>query len=210
MSEAENNVLTNLPDCPIMHTSSTNIFLLQAGLVLNHQRPMVGFRGPLYETPSSASAGLVPWLTMLIQIPDLGVVVAGCQRGRAGVFKLYQIEGSTDTSAAAAAGCAAAPTYANRGLLEAGTMHDKGTTTTPTRCVFRLHHILPTLEQEETSQRPMYRGLVGIAAAPLQGVKSYGGQRSRWRLILTYSDCTLLSYELRRSDAGIEVDSLII
>ena len=199
-----------------MHTSSTNIFLLQAGLIPNHQRPMVGICTPLYEAASSFNERFVPWLTMLTQIPDLGVVVAGCQRGQAGIFTLFQLKDCTDTATATATASVSATARADaqestgRESMEAGTIHNTDTTTASTPCAFRLDHILPTLDQEEAHQRPSFRSLIGIAAAPLQGVKSYGGQRSRWRLILTYSDCTLLSYELRRSNAGVEVDSLII
>ena len=172
---------------------------------------MVGYRGRLYEAPSSFNERFVPWLTMLTQIPDLGVVVAGCQRGQAGIFTLLQLEDSAGTTTTTAAACADTQIRIDRGSMEANTTHYTDTAATASApCAFRLDHILPTRDQEDAKQRPSYRSLIGIAAAPLQGVKSFGGQRSRWRLILTYSDCTLLSYELRRSSVGIEIDSLII
>ena len=171
---------------------------------------------------------------MLIQIPDLGVVVAANQRGRAGVFTLAQLDGAatTTTTAAAAAAAAAATVDAESdteavgaGTAEAtsagadarsSSSSDKNSSkgvadlgTGSASYAFRLDHILPTLDQEVSGKRPEKESLIGIAAAPMQGVKPCGGHRNRWRLVLTYSNCTVLSYEVKRLVEG-EVEMLVL
>ena len=61
---------------------------------------------------------------------------------------------------------------------------------------FKLAHKLPLPEQELSGERPRLP-LVGIAVGPVQGSKR------RWRILLTYSDGTILSYEVcRAKDKG--------
>ena len=155
---------------------------------------------------------------MLIQIPDLGVLIAGCQRGRVGIFTLTQLDGSIgieSKSSTIAAGTGTHNTGANarpqstKRPPKHQSNESADTGEASASCAFCLEHILPTLDQEVSGHRPNSKGLIGIAAAPIQGVKPYDGHRNRWRLILTYSDCTVLSYELKRSIGG-EVEALIL
>ena len=211
----------SIPDCPILQTSSENILLLQPGFLTHHDPPTVGFHDPLYQISFNRHATC---LTMLVQIPDLGIVVAACQRGRAGIFTVTELDGSVDidaepSTAAASSGITERrPTRVNvrrsPNSKKKPSTHRRGEDATQARiastsCAFRLDHILPTLDQEIARKRPGNKGLIGIATAPIQGVRSSAGHRNRWRLILTYSNCTLLSYELSRSIEG-EVEALIL
>jgi hypothetical protein len=68
---------------------------------------------------------------------------------------------------------------------------------------YRVDWMLPTKEQEEQGDRPGFT-LMGLAVSPIQG--QLGEPRDatarKWRLMLQYSDFSLLSYELsRQSDA---------
>jgi hypothetical protein len=68
----------------------------------------------------------------------------------------------------------------------------------------RLDWVLPLASQELQGHRP-HKHLIGIATAPLQGsLKETVGKTPsrRWRLFLTYSNHTILSYELWRGEAN--------
>ncbi|KAH7364436.1 hypothetical protein BKA65DRAFT_572822 [Rhexocercosporidium sp. MPI-PUGE-AT-0058] len=72
--------------------------------------------------------------------------------------------------------------------------------------MFRHDHILPLTGHEKES-RPLVP-LLGMAVGPLQGKGKNGRvQRKIWRLILHYTDHTILSYELKRNEkqGGLEV-----
>ncbi|KAG4438132.1 hypothetical protein IFR05_006379 [Cadophora sp. M221] len=63
--------------------------------------------------------------------------------------------------------------------------------------MFRHEHVLPFTAHEK-GFRP-FLPLLGVAVGPLQGKDKHGGvQRKIWRLILHYTDHTILSYELKR------------
>jgi hypothetical protein len=69
--------------------------------------------------------------------------------------------------------------------------------------MFRVEHILPTYTHEIQGFRPSVP-LMGLAASPLQGQQM--GERKRWRLIMHYTDHSILSYELSRGgDQLLEV-----
>ena len=116
-------------------------------------------------------------LSMTHYIPDLGIVVVGNASGRAAIFTL------------------------TRKVEPAGTKRFKVTE----KCAMRLDWIVPFASQENRKERPMEL-LVGVAVAPLQGgesrdeaATSSNGSRKpsdRWRMVLTYRDHSVLSYEL--------------
>ncbi|MCJ1401430.1 hypothetical protein MMC11_004643 [Xylographa trunciseda] len=66
------------------------------------------------------------------------------------------------------------------------------------RCAFRLDWLLPFRGQELRDERP-YQPLLGIAVSPVQGS---GSRPKKWRLMMTYSDYTVLSYEIWRGEEG--------
>jgi hypothetical protein len=71
---------------------------------------------------------------------------------------------------------------------------------------FRIDWLLPTAEQEEKGERPEMM-LIGIAASPVQGMLGQWeeGKPRKWRLLLTYADHSVLSYEISsEDDEGIE------
>jgi len=63
----------------------------------------------------------------------------------------------------------------------------------------KLLTILPRAEQEEQDQRPL-QPLVGLAVSPIQGHLQGERCRRTWRILLTYRDHTVLSYEVRSKD----------
>ncbi|KAF2672512.1 hypothetical protein BT63DRAFT_453022 [Microthyrium microscopicum] len=69
---------------------------------------------------------------------------------------------------------------------------------------YRVDWILPTEEEEDQGQRPGYT-LMGLAVSPMPGSlgKEESGVVRRWRLMLTYEDYTVLSYEISRPVSGI-------
>ncbi|MCJ1286514.1 hypothetical protein MMC26_005860 [Xylographa opegraphella] len=64
------------------------------------------------------------------------------------------------------------------------------------RCAFRLDWLLPFKSQENRGERPE-AALLGIAVGPVQGS---GPEPRRWRLMLTYHDYSVLSYEIGRGE----------
>lgn len=63
---------------------------------------------------------------------------------------------------------------------------------------FKVDPYLPTAAQESGSARPEAH-LHGIAVGPMQGTEDMPDDMKRWRLMLTYQDHTVLSYEIWRS-----------
>ncbi len=61
--------------------------------------------------------------------------------------------------------------------------------------------ILPTYSQEKESWRPI-RPLLGMAVSPVPGDARTDGGGGRWRLLMTYLDGTVLSYEIMRRMPG--------
>ena len=130
-------------------------------------------------------------LSMTHQIPDLGIVIVGSAMGRVAIFTL------------------------TRRVKHAGTSKAKVTES----CAMRLDWVLPFASQEARGERPSTL-LIGVAVSPIQGREFSPEGRScgtasreqggRWRLILTYKDNSVLSYELWRgeNEAGIKLDQL--
>jgi hypothetical protein len=76
----------------------------------------------------------------------------------------------------------------------------------------RLERILPLASQERRGERP-FAPLAGIASSPLQGSEHLPAIKKRWRLMMMYTDNSVLSYEIRRSQAQsptVRLDSVMI
>jgi hypothetical protein len=134
------------------------------------EAPLVQHRDPLAHFER---------LNMSIHVPELRAVIVGCQTGRVGVFSLTRKRRTSDRA-------------------------------------FRIDWILPFKSQESLGQRPN-QPLIGLAVAPVQGreaaIDGIGGdspdgsnvgmwkaveQKRRFRIILTYYDNSVLSYEIGR------------
>lgn len=110
-------------------------------------------------------------LNMIAQIPELGVVVIGNQVGRVGILTMTRWEAQKQSG-------------------------------------YKIECILPFKAEEEKGLRPR-RLLMGMAVGPIQGQATplpegsprMGAQAPRrFRLLMTYCDHTILSYEISRPD----------
>ena len=110
-------------------------------------------------------------LNMIAQIPELGVVVIGNQVGRVGILTMTRWEAQKQSG-------------------------------------YKIECILPFSSEEAKGMRPR-RPLMGMAVGPIQGQESALPHESprmgtqpprRFRLLMTYCDHTILSYEITRPD----------
>lgn len=165
-----------LPHCAIIHTSETDIRFLQDPM----GDPTVECQQPLTQNlpPNLQWLDGFDRLNMLAQIPELGIVAVASQSGRVALLTLTRM-------------------------------------TMTNHLAFRLDLILPLRSQEEEGLRPNVP-LLGLAIGPIQGremtlagIEDEGPgsndrgeawrrvERSRrYRLMLTYYDHTVLSYEI--------------
>lgn len=179
--------------------------------------PVVGVHDPLYQviktaiTPSFYSPIFkqTDRLNLHAIIPDLGVACIATGKGRVAVFTLTQMDMYSTGSAFKRPRDFNADTK-----LQSRYVGWEGTRTI---YGFRMDYILPFTRQEQNCERPEHI-LVGIAASPIpnsgwkrhphhQPWEPHGSGSKRWRLILTWMNHTILSYEIsRRSrDQGVQV-----
>lgn len=180
VSTATRDKVSNLnwPRCPVIHTSQIDIRLLRNPM----EDPSVVLEKPLLQNlpPSLEWLDRYGRLNMLAQIPELGIVVVATQAGRVALLTLTRMAPSKSLA-------------------------------------FRLDTILPFHSQEILGRRPDLP-LLGIAVGPIQGRELMLGSRERdspdsdardeswrsvessrrYRLMLTYYDHTILSYELEQ------------
>ena len=112
-------------------------------------------------------------LNMIAQIPELGVVVIGNQVGRVGILTMTRWEAQKQSG-------------------------------------YKIECILPFSSEESKGMRPR-KPLMGMAVGPIQGhgtplpqhsPKMTPEQPRRFRLLMTYCDHTILSYEISRPEDG--------
>ena len=123
---------------------------------------------------------------MVLQVPELALVVLGNQAGRVALLTMTVMEGRRRSGKGGGG--------------------------------FRVEWLLPLKPQEEKGMRPE-SPLLGIAVGPVQGrelngdespPRAYGGKEKwraversrRYRLLMTYYDLTILSYEIWRDADG--------
>ena len=140
----------------------------------------------LYQRlPPSYYYGSCERLNLLHQIPELGVVVAGDQKGRIALLTLTAWPRSTHDS------------------------RKKPSSLDPSsRYGFKISSILPRRSEEREKLRPD-EALIGVAVGPVQGqgtntTTTYTGEvgSRRYRLLMTYTCHTVLSYEIYREFPG--------
>ena len=184
---------TSLP-FSVLQTSVNNVIFRYSAL-----RPTsVMLRHPFAQEISHSlhSLRLFDRLNMVAQVPELGLVLVASQVGRVALLTLTRMR------------C-------------------------PKTFAFRLDCILPSVEQEARRERPMVP-LLGMAAGPIQGREKEAGSGGdggspdgrgwepwravegsrRYRLMLYYTDHTVLGYELsRRPDresSNVGEDELLV
>ncbi|KAI9686804.1 MAG: hypothetical protein M1820_010566 [Bogoriella megaspora] len=207
-----------LPNCPILQTSIQDIFLFQpepntsgrnqTSIPLTNgseckvpTKRVFTSRSEVHEFNSSnilpqrfcpvqilhdplmEAASVSPhWVAQherfnLVQcIPELGIVVVGSGKGLVAILQLIVQDATYRTVKTSSP----QSTYINRTEIYS----------------FRLAHVIPFNVQEAAKLRPRAT-LVGVAVGPVQG------SPRRWRLLLTYFDCSVLTYEVcRATDQG--------
>ena len=117
-------------------------------------------------------------LNMIAQIPEMGVIVIASQIGRVGILTMTRWEA-------------------------------------PKQSGFKIECILPFVSEEHKGLRPK-KPLMGIAVGPIQGQETALPQESprmgrqsprRFRLLMAYSDHTILTYEISRPN---EEDDIVV
>lgn len=190
--DAEAGLCGDLP-CPILHASVRNVYLVQPSDQRGPDDPLpsptVSFTSALYQLVQQEIAFLNVYerLNMNAYIPSIGVVVLASQKGRAMILSLTKLSGSARYPA---------PLQGRR---------DKKRT----KYAMRVERIVPFASQEQQMQRP-FAPLLGIAAGPLQGTEK---NPNRWRLMLTYADHSILSYEISRRgarDSAVNLESVVV
>ena len=115
---------------------------------------------------------------MIHQIPELGVIAIGNQIGRVALLTLTRWELTEKDRS---------KIYAEPDVQE--------------HAAFKISAILPLKSQEEKHVRPE-KPLLGMAISPIQGQRKMasvnGDSTRRYRLLMTYYDHTVLSYEILR------------
>ena len=181
---------SKVPRCAVMHTSERDVRFLQNPMV----NPTVVLQRPLMQNlpPNLQWLDRFDRLNMFGQIPELGIVLVATQTGRVALLTLTRMASTKQLA-------------------------------------FRLDALLPFQSQENEGCRPDVP-LLGMAFGPIQGremmpsgesgssgtsdrEESWRGIESsrRYRLMLTYYDHTVLSYEIERlsTAASIEKDQLL-
>ena len=124
---------------------------------------------------------LIERLNMIHQIPELGVVAIGNQIGRVALLTLTTWR-STEK-----------PRRKVTSLPDVE-VHSG----------FKISAILPRQSQERRNLRPD-TPLLGMAVSPVQGHRASDAGHRRYRLLMTYYDHTILSYEIFRESPGGEL-----
>ena len=178
----------------ILHTSDICVRLLDTP----SSGPSVICRGPLAQAMAHESPlARYKRLNMVLHVPELSLVVVGCQAGRVALFTM---------------------------TVNAAEPSSSSSSSSSSSCGFRLEHILPYASQELAGHRPNLP-LLGIAVGPVQGreraIDGPGKETAnptrkrkelwrhvetfrRHRLMLTYYDHTVLSYEIGRMGTSLD------
>ncbi|CAA9963656.1 CRT10 domain containing protein [Pyrenophora teres f. maculata] len=185
-----------MPSKPFLILTKEEIFLFQSPQVTKGQsRPerVVTMRRPLH--PGEWSCDVVPEdrHCYFAQIPELGVFLVGSPIGRVGVFSLYWTKNEGNPQ----------PRYG-----------------------FKLEYLLPFRENNENMVVGvcLESRLAGVAVAPIQGMfdqptsleaedqEEQVPQPRRWRVLLHYTDSTVLSFELskRKTSEAPSIDEIIV
>lgn len=186
-----------LPNCPTFQVQVHDTFLLQPHMNAmgdgGDMTPYIFLDDPTFLGNNEFRMFDQERHTMTVHIPELGIIVVGNTKGHAAVLSLASYEDPK---------------------VKAGE-HDGRYHI----YFFRYDHLLlppPRGMFEGTGNQYIDRApgnLVGIAAGPVQGMlgRRWDGVR-RWRIMLTYRDQSVMSYEVGRmaDDKGVDVDALVI
>ncbi|CAK4032632.1 hypothetical protein DOTSEDRAFT_69718 [Lecanosticta acicola] len=196
--QSHNNLCGDCP-CPILHASVRSVYLLQPSNKRTSLRsdpftaPTVGFTNALHQLVQGEFAYLNVFerLNMNAYIPAIGIVILGSQKGRAVILSLTKMTKRSRLP---------------KEILTSGVEYPD------TTYAMRIERILPFAHQEEQQLRP-FAPLAGMSTGPVQGTEHLPDDKKRWRLLMMYSDHTVLSYEIRRRharDSGVDIQGVIV
>ncbi|EME47881.1 hypothetical protein DOTSEDRAFT_69718 [Dothistroma septosporum NZE10] len=194
--QPHNNLCGDCP-CPILHTSVRNVYLLQPS---SHRQaetpftsPTVGFTNALHQlVPSEwAYLNIFERLNMHAYIPAVGIVIIASQKGRALVLALTKLS--------------------RKARYPPEMQNPDDPARRKTKYAMRLEHVLPFADQEKAGARP-FAPLAGIASGPIQGTEHLAMEKRRWRLMMMYTDHSVLSYEISRpqSKQSDDVETVVV
>jgi hypothetical protein len=183
---------------PLLIISKEDVYLVQRPLDTNgdYSDPIITIRLPLHSLDLSNSRWPAKTHShdrqcYTTQIPELGIFIVASPNGRAGVFSLTKkAQGQT------------LPLYS-----------------------FELEYVLPFANENPSLVCDVVGArLIGVAAGPVQGMLDQGSEAQgesddagaavnrRWRLLMYFSDHTVLAFELAKKKAGgmVDVGELIV
>lgn len=176
--------------CPILHMSVRNIYLFQPPSATNKaidHIPVVLLADAMRRFPEPLPQ--FDRCNMHAQIPSLGVVIIGSQKGQVVILALTRVLNHDEIHMR----------HKHHGIRSAKEVF-----------AFRLEHILPLATQEQAGHRPL-SPLHGVAVGPVQGTEHLGADQQRWRVMIMFQEHTVLSYEIGRNrDWGVDVREVLI
>lgn len=201
-----------MPKSPFMSLSQHDIFLQQPRDNDNDPEPILGLHDPFKQAVPNfrMSQSIDPYnrISLSQSIPELGLVIVGTPKGRVAVLSLQQCDDQSPPEKK--------KTEITRTEKKKASFAQRSSKHRDPMYFLRLEWILPFKEQEEDGQRPLCP-LIGIAAGPMRGMQESGRTNTssirprRWRLMLTWCDHTVLSYEIGSADSSsIGCDSLLV
>ncbi|KAG9197876.1 hypothetical protein G6514_000768 [Epicoccum nigrum] len=185
---------------PLLIVTKEDVYLYQRPLDYagDHSDYIVTMRRPLHPNDLHIPCLFIPGShdrhCYTTQIPELGVFIVASPNGRAGVFSLTRAPGHANPQAS--------------GRPQFG---------------FQLEYILPFADRDGRKVWDVEGArLIGVAAGPVQGMldseSGVGGEggggglyeerrgKRRWRVLMYYTDHTVLAFELGRKRGGVDVD----
>jgi hypothetical protein len=195
---------------PLLIVTKEDIYLYQRPLdyASDQSDYIVTMRRPLHPADLHIPCLFIPGShdrhCYTTQIPELGVFIIASPHGRAGVFSLTRAPG-----------------------------HESPQTTGRPQFSFQIEYILPFRNGDDRKVWDVEGArLIGVAAGPVQGMlddaerrvgvgeEGNGGDRydeqppskRRWRIMMYYTDHTVLAFELgkKREGGALDVEALIV
>lgn len=209
MNEPTNSTQFNI-EAPCLIITKEEIYLLQRPFDItgDYNDLIKKFRQPYQPEPWTTALPSLDRHSFHTQIPELGIFLIASPIGRVAIFRITKSRSQHSHN------------YHNRNQDDAY-MQDP----TPNQFFtygFQLEYVLPFSHgAPDFVCCPAMPGsrMLGVAVAPIQGMYDEGeeatsgvGRDRRWRIIMYYTDHTVVSYEIsrKREDEDGRLDDLVV